>query len=77
MNVARAFRNICDAVKRAALHHSADWEFTCGDCERRLRCGLPPTEDCLMKLMEHERDPTGYERRMKARAKILNSGFRA
>jgi len=24
-------------------------EFTCGDCDRWRRCGLPPTDDCPMR----------------------------
>jgi hypothetical protein len=25
-------------------------EFTCGDCERWRRCGLPPSKDCPVRL---------------------------
>ncbi len=49
--------------------------FSCGDCERNARCGRPPTADCPIKLARLERDPTGYELRMRARAEILRSGF--
>jgi hypothetical protein len=54
---------------------SSSTEFTCGDCERSDRCGRPPTAECAVKLAQIERDPTGYERRMKARAAILKSGY--
>jgi len=50
-------------------------EFTCGDCERSDRCGRPPSAECAVKMAQLERDPTGYERRMKARAAFLKSGY--
>jgi hypothetical protein len=27
-------------------------EFTCGDCERSDRCGLPPTDRCIVKAAQ-------------------------
>jgi hypothetical protein len=30
-------------------------EFTCGDCERVERCGLPPRKDCTARLEQMER----------------------
>jgi hypothetical protein len=27
-------------------------EFTCGDCERSKRCGLPPSERCIVKAAQ-------------------------
>jgi hypothetical protein len=30
-------------------------EFTCGDCERVDRCGLPPSDDCIEKAAQIER----------------------
>lgn len=29
-------------------------EFTCADCDRQASCGLPPSKDCLYKLMMQE-----------------------
>ena len=49
--------------------------FSCADCERNAQCGRPPTADCTVKLAHLERDPTGYEQRIKARSAILKSGF--
>ena len=31
-------------------------EFTCGDCERNERCGLPPHDDCPVKAAQIARD---------------------
>jgi hypothetical protein len=31
-------------------------EFTCGDCERNARCGLPPTPDCVVRAAQIERN---------------------
>src|SRR6516164_6701576 len=30
--------------------------FYCGQCERWERCGLPPSEDCIVRLAQIERD---------------------
>jgi hypothetical protein len=30
--------------------------FTCGDCERNERCGLPPDDKCVVKAMQIARD---------------------
>jgi hypothetical protein len=40
------------ALARAAHRLSDDTEeFTCGRCARRESCGLPPSKNCLYKLM--------------------------
>lgn len=75
MGIACTFQKAFDAVKRAAAQRHASSGFTCGDCERKERCGLPPTNDCSIKLAQIARDPTGYQQRMKMRAAILKSGY--
>jgi hypothetical protein len=30
-------------------------DFYCGQCERWERCGLPPSEDCIVRLAQIER----------------------
>jgi hypothetical protein len=30
--------------------------FTCGDCERNERCGLPPSDQCVVRAMQIARD---------------------
>jgi hypothetical protein len=44
------------ASMSAALRRSS--EFTCGDCERMERCGLPPSDDCIEKAAQIERKHT-------------------
>ena len=40
------------ALARAAHRFTQDsQEFTCGQCARQQSCGLPPSKDCLYKLM--------------------------
>lgn len=35
-------------------------DFTCGQCARQDSCGLPPSKDCLYKLMVvHDRELHG------------------
>ena len=36
-------------------------EFTCGDCERSDRCGLPPSDRCIVKAAQIAR-ATGPEK---------------
>ena len=51
-----------DAVKRVvaglaelkARRRSS--EFMCGECERWERCGLPPDENCIVKVAQLARD---------------------
>jgi hypothetical protein len=31
-------------------------EFACGDCDRWSHCGLAPSDDCIGKLSQLERD---------------------
>jgi hypothetical protein len=31
-------------------------EFTCGDCNRWQRCGLPPDKNCVARAAQIERD---------------------
>ena len=31
-------------------------EFTCGDCERREQCGLPPSDLCIIRAEQIARD---------------------
>jgi len=75
MGIGCAIQKAVDAVKHAAARRAASAEFTCGDCEHSERCGMPPSDDCPIKLAQLERDPTGYERRMARRAAMLKSGY--
>lgn len=46
------------AFKKAADHVAemrSRSEFQCGDCERWERCGLAPTEVCVIRLAQLER----------------------
>jgi len=42
------------AGRMVALRSRPD--FYCGQCERWERCGLPPSEDCIHRAMQIERD---------------------
>jgi hypothetical protein len=37
--------------------------FSCGDCERNEKCGLPPHEDCEFRIMQVVRDGDYRSRR--------------
>jgi hypothetical protein len=36
--------------------------FTCGDCERWERCGLPPHDDCVHRVAQIARGATPVRR---------------
>ena len=44
------------------------FEFVCGDCERRPRCGLPPSDKCVVRA---EQIASG-DWKLRRRAKALN-----
>ena len=37
-------------------------DFTCGDCERWERCGLPPHDDCVHRAAQIARGATSVKR---------------
>jgi hypothetical protein len=56
------------ALSRVAHRLTEETEdFTCGQCARQESCGLPPSKDCLYKLMVLQerthapRAPRGYD----------------
>ncbi|HLN39017.1 MAG TPA: hypothetical protein VK337_14640 [Xanthobacteraceae bacterium] len=44
-NVLARFARIMMAMRRRP-------EFVCGDCERSDRCGLPPSDRCIVKAAQ-------------------------
>ena len=40
-------------------------DFTCGDCEQSDRCGLPPSDDCIVRAAQMERGDWKIKRRGK------------
>ncbi len=58
----RAMDIVRGTVKKVADHLAAmrsREEFTCGDCERWERCGLSPTDTCVIRAAQLAR----YDRR--------------
>lgn|SRR5512135_1702342 len=60
-------------VRKIAAMIAADREttrrlsrFTCGDCERSERCGLPPDDGCVIKAIHIARDGDQRLRRPRA-----------
>ena len=44
-------------------------DFSCADCERSLRCGLPPSDRCIARAAQIARDDWKVRRRDKAPSK--------
>jgi hypothetical protein len=53
-------RVFCNRIARASWTRRSD--FTCGDCERWERCGLPPHDDCIHRAAPIARDATPVKR---------------
>ncbi len=47
-------------------------DFTCGDCERSARCSLPPSDNCIARAEQLERDDWKLKRRARS---ILQQGM--
>jgi hypothetical protein len=41
-------------------------DFDCGDCERRARCGLPASDDCVVRAAQIARGDWKLRRRAKS-----------
>jgi hypothetical protein len=66
MSVTSAVRGIVAtfADRIAAMRRTS--EFTCGDCERSDRCGLPPSDTCIIRAEQMARGDWKTRRRAEA-----------
>jgi hypothetical protein len=48
--------NMLTRLGRTIVEIARGPEFTCGDCERHARCGLPPSKLCVVRAAQIERD---------------------
>jgi hypothetical protein len=56
MRLLNAIRMISAEIKhRVVIHHQLS-HFTCGDCEEGNRCGRLPSDDCIERAVQIERD---------------------
>jgi hypothetical protein len=51
-----AIRDIFGRFMTAITAPRRKHDFVCGDCERWQRCGLPPSDDCIIKAAQMARD---------------------
>ena len=60
----RAIQGVFASFARtvAALRRQPD--FTCGDCERSDRCGLPPSDRCIVRAAQIARGDWTRNRRV-------------
>jgi hypothetical protein len=60
----RAIQGVFASCARtvAALRRRPD--FTCGDCERSDRCGLPPSDRCIVRAAQIARGDWDKKRRV-------------
>ena len=49
MGVSHAIRGIFTEVSSRIVAMQREPDFTCGDCERSDRCGLPPSDTCIVR----------------------------
>lgn len=48
----RAIQDVFARFARTVVALRRQPEFTCGDCERSDRCGLPPSDRCIVKAAQ-------------------------
>lgn len=48
----RAIQDVFARLARTVMALRRRPEFTCGDCERSNRCGLPPGDRCIVKAAQ-------------------------
>lgn len=72
MRATSAIRDIfADVSSRIATMRNSD--FTCADCERWARCGLPPSDSCIFRA---EQIASGdWKARRRARALVQDAGW--
>jgi hypothetical protein len=56
MRLLNVIRSISAAVARRVAIQRQMSRFNCGDCEEMERCGRSPSEDCIERLTQIERD---------------------
>ncbi len=56
MRLFDVIRSISAAVARRVVIQRQMSRFNCGDCEEMERCGRSPSEDCIERLAQIERD---------------------
>jgi hypothetical protein len=47
-----AIQDVFARFARTAAARQRRPEFTCGDCERSERCGLPPSDRCIVRAAQ-------------------------
>jgi hypothetical protein len=52
MTAANPIQNVLAGFARSLAALRRPREFTCGDCERSDRCGLPPSDQCIVKAAQ-------------------------
>ena len=60
----RAIQDVFAGFARAVAALRRRPEFSCGDCERSDRCGLPPSDRCIVKAAQIARGDWSRKRRV-------------
>jgi hypothetical protein len=63
---ATAVRRILDKLASSFRSLQRPVEFTCGDCDRWVRCGMPSSDDCVFKAEQIARGDIQLKRLTKA-----------
>jgi hypothetical protein len=58
-----AIRDVFARLTRTVATLRRPPEFTCGDCERSNRCGLPPSDHCIVRAAQIARGDWTKKRR--------------
>jgi hypothetical protein len=62
------------AIARVVATERRLSRFTCGDCDRWARCGLPPDANCVYRAAQVADDEWRLRRRARSLAALFSSG---
>jgi len=60
-------RRLSDVISRRRRHE----DFTCSDCERWERCGLPPNDACVVRAAQLTRGDWKLRRQARALSRTI------
>ena len=72
MGLSNAIRDIFTEVSNRIVAMRRQSDFTCGDCERSDRCGLPPSDTCIARAEQIARGDWKLRRRAKVLLQIAS-----
>lgn len=71
MQTSKPRRRILSRLSGVLSRFYREPEFTCSDCEQWERCGLPPSDACIVRAAQLERGDWKLRRRARALSRTV------